>query len=392
MFAVISIPDVERVILHELSTSPSPKSRKVGVPPKVRPGMTIPKKSRDRHVYIFDSQPFPSPTSSQNSPVSGGGHTSRLRMSQIAESASSMANELVSAPNSVASSIASMSLLSSTPPTSFGSVMSKSALEMAAAGDASTAGADGATDKGVPSSLLITTKEVPPQPKGPSLLSQTAPPDLCRPCTSSEATSSEATSLAASREASPHPSRSPIPLPPPIQVKIADLGNATPVRVHFTEDIQTRQYRSPEAILGRSDWDATVDVWSVACVVFELLTAEYLFDPQAQGEIFRKDDDHMAQIIELLGDFALDFKTHGRYARDLFDSQGNLRYIRSLKPWPLLRVMVEKYLFTEADAKSLCEFLSPMLTVDFRARATAGDMVDHPWLDCVDEQEDGELL
>lgn len=175
-------------------------------------------------------------------------------------------------------------------------------------------------------------------------------------------------------------------------MKIADLGNATPVRVHFTEDIQTRQYRSPEAILGRSDWDATVDIWSVACVVFELLTAEYLFDPQAQGEIFRKDDDHMAQVIELLGDFALDFKAQGRYARDLFDSQGNLRYIRSLKPWPLLRVMVEKYLFTEADAKSLCEFLSPMLTVDFRARATAGDMVDHPWLDCVDEQEDGELL
>ncbi len=353
--------------------------------------MTIPKKSRDRHVYIFDSQPFPSPTSSQNSPVSGGGHTSRLRMSQIADS-SSMTNELASAPNSVASSIASMSLLSATPPTSFGSVMSKSALEMAVSDDAWTAGADGAPDGGIPSSLLITAKEVPPQPKGPSLLTQTAPPDLCRSCTSSEAASSEATSLAASREASPHPGRSPLPLPPPIQVKLADLGNATPIRVHFTEEIQTRQYRAPEAILGRSDWDATVDVWSVACVIFELLTAEYLFDPQAQGEIFRKDDDHMAQIIELLGDFALDFKTQGRYARDLFDSQGNLRYIRSLKPWPLLRVMVEKYLFSEADAKSLCEFLSPMLTVDFRARATAGEMAEHPWLDNADEQEDSELL
>lgn len=57
------------------------------------------------------------------------------------------------------------------------------------------------------------------------------------------------------------------PLPPPISIKIADLGNATPSKKHFTEDIQTRQYRAPEAILGRRDWDARADIWSVACVV-----------------------------------------------------------------------------------------------------------------------------
>ena len=54
---------------------------------------------------------------------------------------------------------------------------------------------------------------------------------------------------------------------PKISIKIADLGNATPSMKHFTEEIQTRQYRAPEAILGRRDWDARVDIWSVACVV-----------------------------------------------------------------------------------------------------------------------------
>ena len=54
---------------------------------------------------------------------------------------------------------------------------------------------------------------------------------------------------------------------PKISIKIADLGNATPSQKHFTEEIQTRQYRAPEAILGRRDWDARVDIWSVACVV-----------------------------------------------------------------------------------------------------------------------------
>ncbi|KAL7673508.1 hypothetical protein ACOME3_008363 [Neoechinorhynchus agilis] len=35
-----------------------------------------------------------------------------------------------------------------------------------------------------------------------------------------------------------------------LQVKIADLGNACWTYHHFAEDIQTRQYRSPEVIIG----------------------------------------------------------------------------------------------------------------------------------------------
>lgn len=51
-----------------------------------------------------------------------------------------------------------------------------------------------------------------------------------------------------------------------ISVKIADLGNACWVGHHFTNDIQTRQYRSPEVILG-AKWGASTDVWSMACMV-----------------------------------------------------------------------------------------------------------------------------
>ena len=51
-----------------------------------------------------------------------------------------------------------------------------------------------------------------------------------------------------------------------ISVKIADLGNACWVNHHFTNDIQTRQYRSPEVILG-AKWGASTDIWSMACMV-----------------------------------------------------------------------------------------------------------------------------
>lgn len=99
----------------------------------------------------------------------------------------------------------------------------------------------------------------------------------------------------------------------------------------------------------------------------------------------------MAQIIELLGDFPPILKQGGRYSRELFDHTGGLRYIRNLKPWPLIRVMREKYLFEPAEADALCSFLEPMLTLDMRERASAGKMANHPWLD-VDWNEEAETL
>jgi serine/threonine-protein kinase SRPK3 len=44
------------------------------------------------------------------------------------------------------------------------------------------------------------------------------------------------------------------------------LGNASWTDLHFTNDIQTRQYRSPEAILG-AKWNTAVDVWSASAMV-----------------------------------------------------------------------------------------------------------------------------
>lgn len=50
-----------------------------------------------------------------------------------------------------------------------------------------------------------------------------------------------------------------------LKVKIADLGNACWVHKHFTEDIQTRQYRSLEVLIG-SGYNTPADIWSTACM------------------------------------------------------------------------------------------------------------------------------
>ncbi len=37
----------------------------------------------------------------------------------------------------------------------------------------------------------------------------------------------------------------------------------------------------------------------MACMVFELITGDFLFEPR-KGKLYSKNDDHLAQIIELL--------------------------------------------------------------------------------------------
>lgn len=166
-----------------------------------------------------------------------------------------------------------------------------------------------------------------------------------------------------------------------VDTKIADLGNACWVDRHFTSSIQTRQYRSPEAIIV-ADYDVSTDLWSFACMMFELLTGDYLFDP-ASGDSFSKDEDHLAQIIELLGALPKDFALSGKDSKEFFNRKGQLRNITSLKPWPLVDVLIEKYQYAQDDAREIASFLLPMLEIIPRNRPTAGEMFKHPWLDDV---------
>ncbi|ROT41602.1 serine/threonine protein kinase [Sodiomyces alkalinus F11] len=163
-----------------------------------------------------------------------------------------------------------------------------------------------------------------------------------------------------------------------ISVKIADLGNACWVNHHFTNDIQTRQYRSPEVILG-AKWGASTDVWSMAAMVFELITGDYLFDPQS-GTKYGKDDDHIAQIIELLGPFPKSLCLSGKWSQEIFNRKGDLRNIHRLRHWALPDVLREKYHFKDAEGRQIADFLTPMLELVPDRRANAGGMAGHDWL------------
>ncbi|KAI8067135.1 kinase-like domain-containing protein [Gongronella butleri] len=164
-----------------------------------------------------------------------------------------------------------------------------------------------------------------------------------------------------------------------LQLKIIDLGNACRVTdKNLQHVIQTRQYRSPEVIVGMT-WSAKADMWSLGCTIYEMLTGAYLFDPHADPQ-HGKDDDHLAGMIELLRVVPRCLTMEGRYSRDFFNFKGELHQVKKLRQRRLRDVLHDTYMMPGDRASGWASLLLPMLEMDPTKRAAAHDLLSHPWL------------
>ena len=163
------------------------------------------------------------------------------------------------------------------------------------------------------------------------------------------------------------------------KIKIADLGNGCWTHHHFQPEIQTRQYRSPEVILG-INYNESADLWSFACMLFEMLTGEFLFDPK-KDPAFSKSTDHLALMMELLNRFPRNFSTVGTNSKKYVDAGGSLRKVPKLNFMNLKELAMKKYKLLEKEAEWLAEFLQPMLRIYPQTRPSALEALRSPWLD-----------
>ncbi|KAM0274285.1 hypothetical protein ACHAQH_007992 [Verticillium albo-atrum] len=150
------------------------------------------------------------------------------------------------------------------------------------------------------------------------------------------------------------------------QLKIADFGMARYVGdppPKLTQLVVTLWYRAPELLLGAQIYDWSVDMWSVGCIMGELLTREPLL--QGSNEV-----DQVTKIFELCGVPTQD-------SWPTFRSLPNARALR-LPKTSLVTGSVIRAKFTSLTNAG-CGLLNDLLALDPDKRPSAKDMLKHKY-------------
>lgn len=155
-------------------------------------------------------------------------------------------------------------------------------------------------------------------------------------------------------------------------LKLCDFGlarsaqpppNADDSSTFMTEYVATRWYRAPEVMLTFKEYTRAIDMWSVGCILAELLLGKPMFPG--------RDYHHqLSLILDILGTPSLD----DFYA---ISSQRSREYLRAL---PFRKKRPFSTLFPNANPLAI-DLLEQCLTFNPKRRIQVNEALEHPYLE-----------
>ncbi|VWU52387.1 protein kinase, putative [Hepatocystis sp. ex Piliocolobus tephrosceles] len=96
---------------------------------------------------------------------------------------------------------------------------------------------------------------------------------------------------------------------PDVKVVICDLGSAKKVGAHLISIpyICSRWYRAPELLCGSMHYTTHVDLWSLGCIIFELINFCPLFPGKFKKNETSEECSQIINLIEVLGSPTMSF-------------------------------------------------------------------------------------
>ncbi|CRK94274.1 CLUMA_CG007789, isoform A [Clunio marinus] len=152
-------------------------------------------------------------------------------------------------------------------------------------------------------------------------------------------------------------------------LKICDFGLARvadPEHDHtgfLTEYVATRWYRAPEIMLNSKGYTKSIDIWSVGCILAEMLSNRPIFP----GKHYL---DQLNHILGVLG-------SPSQEDLDCIVNEKARSYLQSL---PFKPKVPWNKLFPQADQKAL-DLLGKMLTFNPYKRISVEEALAHPYLE-----------
>lgn len=171
-------------------------------------------------------------------------------------------------------------------------------------------------------------------------------------------------------------------LPQTTAIQLIDLGSVAYNDKRHTSIVSTRHYRAPEVILG-TGWWTPCDIWSVACIMVELVTGRTLFQTHEDAE-------HLAMMEKCLGSLPTSLtqqmKPKHRLASCFQDGRLDWPHVASsrasvaaVEGMRSLKQMLSSAVEREEHVQVLSDLLEGMLALDPVSRLQASQALNHPF-------------
>nr|AEU04196.1 p38beta [Epinephelus coioides] len=154
------------------------------------------------------------------------------------------------------------------------------------------------------------------------------------------------------------------------ELRILDFGLARQTDDEMTGYVATRWYRAPEIMLSWMHYNQNVDIWSVGCIMGELLKGKVLFS----GTDYI---DQLKRIMEVVG-------TPSPELLKKICSEHAQKYIQSLPYMP--QQDLEK-IFRGANPLAV-DLLKRMMVLDCDGRISASEALSHPYFSQYHDPDD----